>query len=503
MPQSFIRLTSLLLLFMSLATDRTPQPDWQGFDDVVNRAMKDWRVPGVALAVVKEGKLVYAKGYGRRDVNRGLPVTPDTLFGIGSCTKAFTAAALGMLVDEKKLEWDKPLRTYLPDLMLHDEYATAHIRPRDLLTHQSGLPRHDLVWYGSPLTRQELYDRLRYLEPSAPLHAKYQYNNLMYMTAGVLVERISGLTWEAFVRRRIFDPLGMKTAVTSIAATQQAAEFSLPYAREKDEVREIPFRNIDAVGPSGSIHSSVREMANWMLLQLNQGRAGDRQVISEASLLATQTPQIVAGGELKYDELFYSSYAMGWAVSTYRGHPMLTHGGRVDGFTSNLKLLPNAKVGVVVLTNSSSPASGVLANHALDRLLGVRPAPWAERANDDLAKASAAQAKSRAEAEAVRKKDTKPALALSAYAGRFDHPAYQTLTLAPEGAGLKGTLHGLPLRLTHFHYDQFQVAEGMLAGRSVEFLMNAAGEVDRVSIVLEPNVKAIVFTRSLRLPIPD
>jgi CubicO group peptidase (beta-lactamase class C family) len=466
-----------------------------GLDAAVEQVMKDWKVPGIAVAIVKDGKVVHAQGYGHRDVKQGLKVTPDTLFAIGSCSKAFTAAALGILVDEKKLEWDKPVRNYLPELMLADGYATEHIRPRDLVSHQSGLPRHDLVWYGSPLSRKELFERLRYLEPSAPLHAKYQYNNLMYMTAGVLVERVSGLAWEEFVRARILDPLGMKNSTFSVTASQKAADYSLPYGEEKSEIKEIPFRNIDAIGPAGSINSSVNEMTNWLFLQLNKGKRADKQVISEKNLLETQTPQIVSGGDLRYDESFYVSYGMGWGVYVYRGRPILRHGGGIDGFTSSVTVLPKDGIGIVVLTNSSSPASGLISNIALDRLLGLGESPWAARAKENDAKAKEAQAKAKAEDEAKRKKDTKPTLALREYSGQFEHPAYQTLSLTLDGEQLKGNLHGLAFGLKHYHYDIFQVAEGSLEGRKVSFLMNKAGEIDRVAILLEPGVKEIVFTR--------
>jgi CubicO group peptidase (beta-lactamase class C family) len=490
-----LALAALHLLFSGIAAAQTTTPNLNGFDGFVEQVMKDWKVPGIAVAIVKDGKVVYAQGYGYRDVKRGLKVTPNTLFAIGSCSKAFTAAALGMLVDEKKLEWDKPVRNYLPDLMLSDGYATEHIRPRDLVSHQSGLPRHDLIWYGSPLSRKELFERLRHLEPSAPLHARYQYNNLMFMTAGVLVERVAGITWEEFVRRRIFDPLGMKNSNTSVVASQKAADYSLPYGEEKGEVKDIPFRNIDEIGPAGSINSSVNEMTNWLFLQLNKGKFGDKQIISERSLLLTQTPQIVAGGDLRYDETFYASYAMGWAVSVYRGHPLVTHSGGIDGFTSNIKLLPKDQLGVVVLTNSASPASGIIGNNALDRMLGLSEAPWAQRAKDDAARAKEAQAKAKADDEAKRKKDTKPTLALQVYSGQFEHPAYQTLSIMQDSGQLKGNLHGLAFTLKHYHYDIFQATEGNLEGRKLTFLMNKTGEIDRVSIALEPNVKEIVFTR--------
>ncbi len=489
-----ISLLSLLLSSTFAFAQSTP-PNLNGFDGVVEQVMKDWKVPGIAVAIVKDGKIVYAQGYGYRDVKRQWKVTPDTLFAIGSCSKAFTAAALGMLVDEKKLTWDQPVRTYLPELMLHDEYATAHIRPRDLVTHQSGLPRHDLVWYGSPLTRKDLFEKLRYLEPSAPLHAKYQYNNLMFMTAGVLLERIAGTTWEEFVRQRLFTPLGMKTSTTSVTASQKAADYSLPYGEEKGEVKAIPFRNIDEVGPAGSINSSVNEMTNWLFLQMNQGKVGDQQLISERSLLETQTPQIVAGGDLKYDESFYTSYAMGWGVYAYRGHHTIRHGGGIDGFTSNVTVLPKDKIGVVVLTNSSSPASGLIANVALDRMLGLSEVPHVQRAKEAEAKGKEAAAKAQADEETKRKKDTKPTLALSEYAGQFVHPAYQTLTITRDGEQLKGDLHGLSFVLKHHHYDVFLSSDGTLNGTKVTFLMNKAGELDRVAILLEPNVKEIVFTR--------
>ncbi len=486
---------SVFLLSSVYASAQGTLPNLNGFDEFVEQVRKDWKVPGLAVAIVKDGKVVYAQGYGYRDVKRQLKVTPDTLFAIGSCSKAFTAAALGMLVDEKKLTWDQPVRTYLPELMLHDEYATAHLRPRDLVSHQSGLPRHDLVWYGSPLTRKDLFERLRYLESSAPLHAKYQYNNLMFMTAGVLLERIAGVTWEEFVRQRIFAPLGMKNSNTSVITSQKAADYSLPYAEEKGEIKEIPFRNIDEIGPAGSINSSVNEMTNWLFLQLNKGKIGDKQIISERSLLETQTPQIVSGGDLKYDEAFYASYGMGWGVYVYRGRPILRHGGGIDGFTSNVTLLPKDNLGIVVLTNSSSPASGLIANVALDRLLGMSEVPHVQRAKEAEAKAKEAAAKAQADEEAKRKKDTKLTLALSEYAGQFVHPAYQTLTITRNGEQLQGDLHGLMFTLKHHHYDVFLSADGALNGTKVTFLMNKAGELDRVAILLEPNVKEIVFTR--------
>lgn len=503
MTQLAIRLlaTSLMVCLLTAAPLQAQNggvpASLNGLDGFVEQVMKDWHVPGLAVAIVKDGRVVYAKGFGYRDVKKGLKVTPDTLFAIGSCSKAFTTAAMAILAGEGKLDWDKSVRDYLPDFRLYDAYATSQMRPRDLVTHQSGLPRHDLVWYGSPLSRKEMFDRVRYLEPSKPLHAKYQYNNLMFMTAGVLIERISGSTWEEFVRRRILDPLGMKTSTFSVTDSQKTPDFSLPYQEENGQVKEIPFRNIDAIGPAGSINSSVNEMTRWLLMQLGKGKFEGRQIIPEKSLAEVHTPQIVAGGDLKYDESFYSSYAMGWGVTSYRGHPALAHSGGIDGFTSAVRFLPKDQLGVVVLTNSSSPASGLIASTAVDRVLGLSEAPWAQRALADAAKGKEAQAKAKAEDEAKRKKDAPPTHKLKDYTGQFEHPAYQTLTISQEGEQLKFDLHGLIGDLKHYHYDIFQGAEGPagLEGAKLTFLVSRAGEIDSVAIALEPTVKEIIFTR--------
>jgi CubicO group peptidase (beta-lactamase class C family) len=496
--------TLVLLLLICLfapaqlqAQNGTTPPNLNGLDSFIEQVMKDWHVPGLAVAIMKDGKVVYSQGFGYRDVKKGSKVTPHTLFAIGSCSKSFTATALAILVDEGKLDWDKPVREYLPDFRLSDVYATERLRVRDLVTHQSGLPRHDMIWYGSPLSRKELFERLRHLEPSRPLHARYQYNNLMFLVAGVLIERVSGSTWEEFVRLKLLGPLDMKTSNFSVNDSQKTPDFSLPYREQKGEVKEIPFRNIDAIGPAGSINSSINEMVNWLSMQLGKGKFNDRQIISEKGLAEVHTPQIVAGGDLKYDESFYATYAMGWMVTSYRGHPALSHGGGIDGFTSHIRFLPKDQLGVVVLTNSSSPASSLIASNATDRMLGLSEAPWSQRTKDDVAKAREAQAKTKAEDEAKRKKGTQPTHALKEYTGQFEHPAYQTLTITQESDQLKFDLHGLTGQLNHYHYDIFQLAEGsaVLEGQKVTFLMNNAGDIDRVALLLEPSVKEIVFTR--------
>src|SRR5215813_2141415 len=223
-----------------------------GFDETVPDAMKKFDVPGMAIAIVKGKDIIYTKGFGYRDVEKQLPVTPDTLFAIGSSSKAFTTFVLGTLVDEGKIEWDKPLRNYIPWFRLYNESMGERLTPRDLVTHRSGLPRHDLVWYNNyGASRKWLVERLAYLEPSADLREKFQYNNLMFLTAGYLSEVITGKTWEENVRERILDPLGMARTNFSVLDSQKDQDFAQPYRKREGKVEKMPFRVISNMGPAG------------------------------------------------------------------------------------------------------------------------------------------------------------------------------------------------------------------------------------------------------------
>lgn len=467
-----------------------------GLDEFAESLRKDWKVPGYSVAIVKDGAVIYSKGFGQRNVEKNLPATPDTLYAIGSCSKAFTAAALGMLVDEGKLEWDKPLRTYMPSFKMWDDYVTEHMTPRDLVTHRSGLPRHDLMWYGSSYTRKEMFDRLRYLEPSRGFRATYQYQNLMFMTAGVLVEEITGQTWEQFTRKRFFEPLQMTNSNFSVNDSQKTADYAMPYQEEKEEVKQVPFRQIDQVGPAGSINSSVSQMANWVRMQMSKGKFGEKQLLSENALRETQTPQIVSGTTMRWDEVSYSMYAMGWGVVMYRGHLLLTHGGGIDGFTAHVSLMPRDKLGVVILTNKGgTPLPGILANNIYDRLLGMSEAPWNQRAKDDAARAKENAEKASKENDANRKNGTQPSHALADFAGRFMHPAYGVISIEQNGDALKVSYNGLTAPLRHYHFDVFEGASDNFERQKFNFVMNSKGNIEEVRVALQSGVSDIAFTR--------
>lgn len=477
----------------------------EGFDAFVEQAMKDWKVPGVAIAVAQNGKVILSRGYGFRDIKNQLPVTPKTLFAIGSITKSFTVAALARLVDEGKLDWDKPAREYMPSFRLYDGVASEHMTPRDLVTHRSGLPRHDALWYNSELARQQMVERLRYLEPSKDFRSTFQYNNLMFLTAGYLAGYVAGTSWEELAQQRIFAPLGMQSSNFAVSASQKSSDFALPYknAKEgaKEEVKEVPFRVIDAVGPAGSINSNVEDMAQYLLMYLNKGKHGETQVLSESNVTQMTTPQMVSPSSLRYPEIGHASYGMGLGINSYRGHKMVSHGGAIDGFTALLSFLPQDNVGVVVLTNLESDRNslpGILAYNVYDRLLGLDQVPWNQRFLEDQRKSDQSQAEAKQKGFTTQKKGTHPSHELKEYVADYEHAGYGIVRIGMDKDELTLTYNRMSSPLKHFHYDIFETPANPLDAlekTKVSFFTNTEGDIGSLSIPLEPAVKEIVFTR--------
>jgi len=491
---------SLFLMAIPIfsAPKEAKKPDLKGFAEQVTKLVSDWKVPGLAVSIVKDGKVIFAEGFGYRDVRQNLKVTPRTVFAIGSCTKAFTATAMGMLVDEGKVEWDKPARNYLPTFKLQDVVASERMTPRDLLTHRSGLARHEMVWYGSPASRKEVFDRLQYLEPSKDFRAVMQYQNMMFMTAGYLVGEVSGMGWETFIQKRIFEPLEMKESNVSVNESQKAPEFALPYQEKNDKVGPIPFRNIDTIGPAGSINSNVLDMANWVLMNLNKGKFKDKQIVSEAALAEIHTPQVVMPSPIQYDEILYANYGMGWAIVPYRGHLLLEHGGGIDGFIAMVAFLPRDNVGAVILSNSgSTPLPSIVLYNIIDRVLGLSPIDWSKRIKDQMDKARAEAEKTKKEPDKDRKPDTKPSHSLQDYAGEYENPGYGTISIAKDGDQLKAKYNSFEFALTHYHYDTFELFNELYDQKQkLSFQTDPKGNIASLSIQLELTVKDIVFARA-------
>jgi CubicO group peptidase (beta-lactamase class C family) len=462
---------------------------------LVSQMLDFWKIPGVGLAVIKDGAVVLAEGFGLRQSEDQLPVTPDTLFAIASATKAFTTFGLGLLVDEGKLDWDTPVREYLPDFRLHDPFASERITARDLACHRSGLPRHDFSWYNSSATRRELVEQVRHLEPSKDFRTTWQYQNLMYVVAGYLTGELAGCTWEEFVRQRIFAPLGMGRSQFSVAESQQDADYATPYEEKDDQIVPMPFRPVTTIGPAGGINSTISELARWVLLQLNGGRIGERRLISEANLTQMHTPQMVLQPQISFDEVDRFGYGLGWFIDSYRGHKLVHHGGNIDGFSTLVSFLPRAGIGLAVVANRMGSFLPTALSYTLyDQMLGLAELPWNERFAAIDAQARAGQRV--AEEQRVARPAAAPSRPASDFAGLYHNPGYGRLQIAQEDDRLVATHHDLRYRLIHDQHTIFDFSweDDDISYKGI-FASDLTGRISSVAIPFEPDTQPIVFQR--------
>lgn len=452
--------------------------------------------PGMAIGMVLDGKVLLNEGFGLRDLDKKLPVTPNTLFAIGSSSKAFTTAGLAILADRGLLDWDKPVVNYMPDFKLFDDFSTQEMNAIDLSCHRSGLPRHDLLWYGSSFTRQQIFDRLRYLKPNKSLRTTWQYNNLMFMSAGCLVERISGKTWEAFTKENIFIPLGMTNSNFSVNDMQKSKDAALGYSTKDKKNTRLDYRNLDAVGPAGSINSSATDMINWLKLHLNDGKVGENQVISAAEMTHLHRPQMLMddAGTAKSPELNDLAYALGWMTYRHRGLRVVEHGGNIDGFSALVYLVPEKDFGLVILTNQNATGvTGVLARYATDMILGLETTDWYARSYGDDDKEEAEEDK---KPEPRRIPGTQPSHKSTDYAGEYEHPGYGRIEIKEAGSGLSFKFNSFNMPMEHWHYDVYKAADTLLDMRMmINFHTDPNGAIYQLSVNLDPSLEDEVFSK--------
>src|SRR5918992_5277551 len=472
------------------AASQQQREPWPGYDAYVTAALSTWKVPGVAIAIVRNDSLIYARGYGVRELGQPEPVTEQTLFAIGSASKAFTAASVAMLVDEGKVRWDDPATKHLANLQLYDPYATRELTIRDLLSHRSGLARGDLMWYGSEFDRDEILRRVRFLQPSWSFRSQFGYQNLMYLAAGQVVARVANTTWDDFVTRRIFQPLGMTSSNTTIRALAGRPDVATPHAEIEDTVRVIPWRNIDNIAPAGSINSHVVDMAQWVRLQLAKGKYGGKQVISERQLEEMQTPHTVVSLSGAWKRLnpaaHLLTYGLGWFLQDYRGKKVVHHGGNIDGMSALVTMIPEDNFGMVVLTNANGSAlPSVLMYKTFDLHLKAPPKDWSA----DRRKAYEAQVQQGREAqkrlEAQRVAGTKPSLPLADYAGTYVDSMYGEARVRQEGGKLVLTRGpAFAGDLEHWHFDTFRANwRARSLGRTfVSFRLGATGKPEELAM---------------------
>ena len=485
------------------AQDKVITKKLQGFDVYIQKILKDWNAPALGVGIVVDDKLVFAKGYGYRDYEKKLAFTPTTLCQIASNTKLFTAVAAGMLVDEGKLTWDKPVRDSVPAIRFYNDELNITVTLRDMLAHRTGITRHDTIWYQSDDTRKQLFDKVKYLEPQEPLRQTFLYNNLMYAAAGYLIELQSGKTWENFVRERIFKPLDMNSTVYSIADMLKQPDFGVPFTEKRDtfEIYKIPYYEDTAgVAPCGAIISNIQDMSHWLIALMNDGKYGGKQVLPSDVLKATLEPAIALPNTMAetrgYWELLNTAYGMGRETASYRGHLLTYHGGDLPGFHSQVSFMPRERIGVIVFVIGDHCASlyNTVSYNVYERLLGMDQTPWSDRILEIRLKGKKAGTEARAKAGADRVLDTKPSHPLANFAGEYEHPAYGVLKIGMKDGQLQIDFHKIQLPLSHFHYDRFDSPDDERYGRfAVNFLTNPQGDVDKAVISLDE--AEVTFTR--------
>ena len=461
-----------------------------GFDDYVNKALKDWELPGLAIAIVKNDKIVYAKGFGVRKLGDPAPVDEKTLFAIGSSSKAFTAAGIAMLVDEGKIKLDDPVTKYLPGFQLFDPYVTREITVRDLLCHRSGLERGDFIWYGTSYDRDEIWNRIRYVKPSWSFRSKFGYQNIMYLAAGQVLARVSGKSWDDFVRDRIFKPLEMTSTNTTIRAFAGQNNVATPHAKVDDKVRTIPWRNIDNIAPAGSINSNVTDMAQWVRLQLAEGSYKGARLISSAEMTEMHEPQTIIPKDPQLSmfmpDSHFRSYGLGWMLQDYKGRKVVQHGGAIDGMIAMVGMIPEEKLGVVILSNLQGQLlPTALMFRIFDTYLGGPQKDWAGemlkglKGLEDQGKAALKKM------EESRVKGTQPSLALEKYAGTYKDEALGDAKVTLENGKLVVRTPAFVGDLEHWHYDTFRATfrDNAVGGKTMAtFTLNSQAKPDALNI---------------------
>jgi CubicO group peptidase (beta-lactamase class C family) len=458
--------------------------DQAALDAALNEAMKYWQTPGAAVVIVRGDEVVYLKGFGVKDVNTKQPVTPDTLFAIGSTTKAFVTAAIAMLADDGKMSWDDPVRKHLPYFRLSDPLANENVTMRDIVTHRTGLIRHDLLWYGSPWSREEIIKRIGYVPLTYGFRTTFQYQNIMFLSAGQAVGAASKSSWEEFTQKRIFDPLGMKTANFSALKAEKSPDHASPHVKQGSKIEVIKWRNLDNVGPAGSINASMRELSNWIRLQLNDGVLDGKRLISSGNLREMHTPQMVIRNEGRW-KLFFPesessqvSYGLGWFINDYRGHKLVMHGGTIDGFRTSIMLVPRSKIGVAVVANlAGTQMPEATCYTIIDSLLGLPKKDWNAYIGEEARKFDAEQTRAYLERLGKRHTNTKPSRDLAAYSGVYEDVAYGQAQVALDENKLVIAWSSFKSKLDHFHFDTFIATEDALKAEQAVFQLGADGEV--------------------------
>jgi CubicO group peptidase (beta-lactamase class C family) len=499
-------IAAIMFAAAATANPAAPARGEESLEHVIAAAMARWQVPGLAIAAARGNRVVVLRGFGVGDVASRRPVTPQTLFAMGSITKSFTVVGLAMAADAGTLDWDVTVRGYLPGFRLGDARLGRTVTLRDLVTHRSGMPRHDALWYLGAFDRAGLMGRLAHLGPAARRGAVFAHNNLMFMVLGQVSARLHGATWEQVTQARILAPLGMTAARLSLAGFRRARDRAKPYFPGKTGRIPIELRDTDAIGPAAAVYANARDMIRYVQFHLGRGRFDATRLLSRAGAVAMHTAQIATVDASRFAELAPAAYGMGFYVSRYRGRKLVYHPGVIDGYAAMISFMPDDGLGMIVLTNLSgnNPVPRIVTYAAYDQLLRLDPLPWVERFT-----MPAIAAAPTPHARPVQPDNpSRPPRRLAAYAGAYDNPAYGRITIrAADNGRLIGTLHDIRFDLVHRSGDDWTVPETvwpLREGLGFSFHIGAGGIAERLVTPLAdgPTYRlqagALVFTRAPR-----
>ena len=498
MKNNFLRLNLflLLLIFPAFVFAQSIDERLKEIDAYAEKARSSWNVPGMAIAIVKDDRVIFAKGYGVREMNKPEKVDENTLFAIASNSKAFTTAALAMLADEGKINWDDKVSKYLPEFQLSDPYVTNELTIRDLVSHRVGLATFsgDLLWYETNYNEDEILRRVRFLKPTTSFRSAYGYQNLMFIAAGEVLERVSGKTWAQFVRERILTPLRMNNTKTSVREYKAGDNVAVPHNESGGRLRPLHFGNVDGAAAAAALNSSVADVSNWLRLQLGRGKFEGKQLFSEKQSWQMWQPNImipISEASAKFNPTrHFNSYGLGWFLWDYHGRKVVSHGGGLDGMISETAMMPEENLGLVVLTNSESPVNVIMQNKIFDVMLNVPKRDWNAEYLERTNKGKQAEAEADKKVVASRVANTKPSLDLSGYAGTYTAQLYGDAAVREENGKLVLRFVQSPnfvADLEHWHYDTFQIKWRPLVAYNfprgfVTFTIDKNGKTDEMKI---------------------
>lgn len=490
------RIILLAILPMFLFSQEEMDIRLDSLDRYFTQALEDWNVPGMAIAIVQDDSIIFDKGYGNANLDTEAPVDANTLFAVASNTKAFTSAALAILVDQGKVSWDDPVKKYLPWFQLYDPYVSENFTIRDLLTHRSGLRTFsgDLIWYGTKYSRKEVVEKAKFLEPAYTFREKYGYSNIMYIAAGLIVEEVSGMSWDAFIKEYLLEPLNMARTISSTKDLDQLVNISAPHNDVNDSLFTIEWLNWDNVAPAGGLISSVNDMSQWLIFQLNRGitKNGDTLISFDRfrEMWAPQTVQDVSPWfERMWPSTHFKSYGLGWSIMDYHGRKVLGHGGGYDGFISNTTFVPEEDLGFVILTNKNTSLYYPLRFKILDVFLdGEEQKDWSAEMLNLIRMSKEREKEARKKDEEGREKNTTPTLPVEEYLGTYTSLMYGEAEVYMDGEQMMVKLMPTEIfngELTHWQYNTWEIefkSVPSLPKGKVNFIINADGEVEEMQI---------------------